>query len=76
MEYDFKNIISSEKENLYNFEKHLESLEMDTDGDELQINHEMSTCSKLTENCNWQVLNNRLQEQMEKINKYSIMEYK
>jgi hypothetical protein len=75
MEYDFKNIVSCEKENLYNFEKHLESLDMDTDGDELQISHEMPTCSKQTENSNWQVLNDRLQEQTEKINKYSIMEY-
>lgn len=76
MECDFKNTISCEKENLYNFNKQLESsFDIDTDGDELEIGQEMQSCTKQTENSNWQVLNDQLQDQMGKINKYTIMEY-
>lgn len=76
MEFDFKNIVECEKENLYNMKKQLEALDMDTDGDESQIiGKEMPSVTKKTENCNWQVLNDQVRDQMVKINKYSIMEY-
>lgn len=79
--YDFKNILTDEKNDLYNLKMQSEAYDLDTvdtDGDEFQPNHKNSSWEKEIENYYKQALNEKtdiIKEKIEKLGKFSIMQH-